>query len=189
MALRLPCASASEDRLADTVEPAGRPAYPGGMGEAGRNLLLAFVLCVACDRDQPSTSPDDAQTAAPAEPAPQEEASQDEPPAEPLDTTKRIEGGLSESQVEAVVEKHFTGVRECFDKALVRVDEVNEIGAIVVRFTVGASGGVEEATLEGSEFGDEETETCIVEQVGTWTFPKPRKKSATVRYPFFLRSY
>lgn len=165
------------------------------MGTNGRWYLSTLALLVACDRDSASTSPEDtasmedsameSPTPEPASAAPAEEQED----LEPLDTSFRVEGGLSQEQVQAVIDKEFDPIRKCFDKSLARADQIDTSGAIVVRWVVGVKGDVAEAELEGTRFGDEETERCIVEQVEGWTFPPPKGKSATVHHAFYLRSY
>jgi TonB family protein len=156
----------------------------------GRLLLLAGLL-LACDRDVASAPPDDGLTPThnPSQSTWDDPAPVADAEAEPLDTSFRVEGGLSREQVQSVIDQQFTSIRECFDRALDRVDQIDIGGAIVLRWAVGTSGDVLDAEIEGSSFGDRETERCILEAVQRWSFPAPKKKPATIHYAFHLRSY
>jgi TonB family protein len=156
-----------------------------------RRLLLAFGLLLSCDREAASTSPDDSAPAARTDESSWEAApsSSVESEAEPLDTTFRVEGGLSKDQVQSVIDQQFTPIRECFDGALERVDQVDTSGAIVLRWVVSTKGDVIDAEIDGSSFGDPQTERCIVDAVQRWSFPAPKAKPATIHYAFWLRSY
>ena len=157
-----------------------------------RRVVLGLVVaCFACER-QGSTTPDDG--------AAQDDAgagADDEPDdggEEPAPTPKveqelKIDGPIKKADVDAVIEKYFREIRECFDAGLARNPNENEIeGAIVVKIQVAASGAIELAQGELNETGDNETEQCIVAEVQKWTFPK-KKQPTTIFYPFYLRSY
>jgi hypothetical protein len=153
-------------------------------------LVVSVGLLLSCDRDVVSTPPDEHVGQPPDEAVPDSAPmSEEDPAAPPLDTSFRVEGGLSKEQIQSVIDKQFTPIRECFDQALERVDHIDTGGAIMVRWVVGTRGDVTDAELEGSRFGDPETERCIVDEVQRWAFPAPKKKPATVHYPFYLRSY
>jgi TonB family protein len=153
-------------------------------------IALALVWLTACDKPAPDSAPPEptAESTEPAAPEPEPEPA--EPEEEPLDREVQVEGPLTQEQVQKVVQKNFTPVRECFDAALLRLESEDLLGGISVRIEVDATGTVTDAILERSTFGDAETPDCILEVARTWKFPKPRKKaSTTIVYPFFLRSY
>jgi hypothetical protein len=156
-------------------------------------LVPVLAFGVACDRDDASNPPEEATSMPASEPTAPAEGSDpgpaEEEEADPIDTSFRVEGGLSKEQVQAVIEKQHTPIRECFDKSLERIDQVDTSGAIVVRWVIGVKGDVAEAEVEATRFGDPATEACIVDEVETWTFPAPKGKSATIHHAFYLRSY
>jgi hypothetical protein len=148
---------------------------------------IAWVALVACDKEEtvrpdevPTLTEEDRQVS---DPEPEEEKPD-------IDTTTKIDGGLTEAQVQATIDDQFRPVRECFDQALTRMEAENLIGAIVVEWTVTPAGKVEGAAVTASDFGDAETGQCIVASLEGWQFPKHKKgKPTSVRYAFHLRSY
>jgi hypothetical protein len=150
-------------------------------------LVVVAALC-GCEKSGGTTSPDEGQLAQ--EDKDPVRAEMSSAPKQEVDTTIRIEGGLSEAQVEAVVDEHFDEIRTCFDEAMARMEMEDLSGVIAVQMTVDKTGKVTLSQLDASNFGDAEAANCIVEQTRTWTFPKLKKgKTAKVTYPFQLRSY
>lgn len=148
---------------------------------------LAFVMIAGCTKGAPPPQP-------PVADEPPPEASDEPEPSEDLpeiDRTVRIEGPLTEAQVEEVAQEHFSEIQGCFDDALVRMASSDLTGAIAIHIEIDGSGAVTDVGLEASNFGDSETPDCIIGKVGTWSFPGSGKgkEPSTVVYPFFLRSY
>lgn len=148
---------------------------------------LVVVLIAGCTKAAPPPQPpadDVSQPEASDEPADSDEPAQ-------IDSNVRIEGPLTEAQVEAVVQEHFTQIQGCFDAALVRMASNDLTGAIAIRIEIDGSGAVTDVALDASNFGDEQTPPCIMGKVEGWSFPSSGKgkKPSTVIYPFFLRSY
>jgi hypothetical protein len=148
---------------------------------------LAVLLIAGCTKASPPPQPP-AEDVAPPEASDEPKANESAPE---IDSSVRIEGPLTEAQVKAVVQEHFSEIQECFDAALIRMDSPNLNGAIAVRIEIDGGGAVTNAALEASSFGDEETPACIIDDVKAWRFPGSgkSKKPSTVTYPFFLRSY
>ena len=153
-------------------------------------IIAAFVGVLACQRDAATTPPDEAPSGVsegPGAPSSPEDRGETE---EPIEATLEIEGGLTEAQVQKVVDQHFTDIRKCFDLALANPDGAQLLEPIVVKVEVDPTGAVAKSELETSKFDDEPTESCIVERAGEWKFPAPKgKKPATLHMPFMLRSY
>lgn len=149
-------------------------------------VVTLFVLgAVGCTKAAPPPQPpaEDASPPDMEEPAEEQEQVM-------IDQNTRIDGPLTEAQVDAVVQEHFNETKKCFDDALMRMEADDLTGAIAVRMEVDGSGAVTEAVVEASNFGDEETPQCIVADVQGWTFPGSKKgEGSSVVYPFFLRSY
>jgi hypothetical protein len=155
---------------------------------------LFVVALVGCEPKGGSTTPADGATQNGADGSDGSDGSgPDDGEAEPkkaplVEQVLRIEGGMTEKQVQAVIEDHFPEIRECFDSGLASNPNGEIDGAIVVAIAVDPAGKVTEATTELNETGDDTTEACILAEVGKWTFAKPKGK-ATIHYPFYLRSY
>jgi hypothetical protein len=167
--------------------PRERAGFKGARIGAMRAFLIAWLAIVACDKQGETVRPEDTPELTDEDKELSDPEPDEQKPA--IDTTTKVEGGLTEDQVKATIDAQFQPVRECFDEALARMQAQNLIGAIVVEFSVGAGGKVENAAVAASDFGDAEAGECIVAKLETWTFPKPKKGQAKVRWPFHLRSY
>lgn len=150
-------------------------------------LVVVAALC-GCEKKSGTASPEEGELGqGSADPVRAEMSSA---PKQEVDTTVRIEGGLTESQVQATVDEHFDEVRGCFDEAMARMEMDDLSGVIAIQMTVDKSGKVTLSQVDATNFGDAEAADCIVEQTKTWTFPKLKKgPTAKVIYPFQLRSY
>lgn len=74
-------------------------------------------------------------------------------------------------------------VRPCFETLLAA--KPNASGEVVVRFTIGTSGIVEEAVPAFATLGDADAESCVAAAVRQLQFPG-RSEPLTVRYPYLL---
>jgi hypothetical protein len=60
---------------------------------------------------------------------------------------------------------------------------------VVVQFTIGGTGKVDEAHIAQTEMNNEGVEGCIVRNVKTWVFPQPKGGGVVfVTYPFIFKS-
>ncbi len=83
----------------------------------------------------------------------------------------QVLSGLPKDVINAVVQRHRSEVRACYDAALQR--NPNLRGKVTVAFTIQANGIVSYAGTKESTIGDAGLESCIVSRVRTWVFPKP----------------
>ena len=96
-----------------------------------------------------------------------------------------VTGTLDRDIIRRIVRAHINEVRHCYNQALVR--DLATKGRVGVRFTIGASGRVQTATAKTSSTGDEKLDTCVVDAVERWRFPKPKGGGeVVVTYPFVL---
>ena len=76
-------------------------------------------------------------------------------------------------------------MKYCYEQELTRRPDLG--GRITVQFTIAASGQVMATQLLNSTVGNERVESCTVQAVRRWEFPKPLGGGiATVSYPFVL---
>lgn len=104
--------------------------------------------------------------------------------------------GLSREVVRRVVRRHVVQVRGCYDAQLGHAPDL--AGRVTVRWVIGVDGAVSDAALESSTLASAIADdggasalavgTCIVETVGTWSFPAPEGAPVHVSYPFVLES-
>jgi metallo-beta-lactamase class B len=99
---------------------------------------------------------------------------------------KSVAGGEpNKAIIRAIIGRHFNEVKRCYEGELSR--RPNLAGRINVQFTIAASGKVIASVLAKSTLGNARVETCAVEAVRGWEFPKVRGGGVViVEYPFVL---
>ncbi|MFO0595870.1 MAG: AgmX/PglI C-terminal domain-containing protein [Myxococcaceae bacterium] len=98
-----------------------------------------------------------------------------------------IIGVLDRALIRAVVRRHASQVRYCYELALQRRPEL--AGRVKVKWVIDASGAVATSSLDESDVGDTGLETCLVSRVRTWEFPKPVGGGVVVvHYPFVFKA-
>lgn len=98
----------------------------------------------------------------------------------------QVLSGLPKDVINAVVQRHRSEIRACYDAALQRNPSLK--GKIVVKFSISPDGIVTTAGIKESSLGDGSLGNCIVARVKSWVFPKPEAPVVTEvsAYPFFL---
>ncbi|NDG25755.1 MAG: FHA domain-containing protein [Proteobacteria bacterium] len=98
----------------------------------------------------------------------------------------QVLSGLSKDIINAVVARHRSEIRACYESALQR--NPNLRGKVVMAFTIQANGIVSSAIPKESTIGDAGLEGCITSKIKTWVFPKPDAPAVTEvsAYPFYL---
>lgn len=74
----------------------------------------------------------------------------------------------------------------CYEAALARNPAA--YGEVVVRFTIGAAGLVDDAAPQFSTLADDVAERCVADSVRRLQFPAPSRPGLTVVYPFLFTS-
>jgi len=98
----------------------------------------------------------------------------------------QVLSGLSKDIINAVVARHRSEIRSCYESALQRNPGLR--GKVVMAFTIQANGIVSYAGTKESTLGDASLENCIASKIKTWIFPKPEAPVVTEvsAYPFYL---
>ncbi len=98
----------------------------------------------------------------------------------------QVLSGLPKDVINAVVQRHRSEIRACYDAALQR--NPNLRGKVSIAFSISAQGDVISASVRESTLGDGGLDGCIVSRVKTWKFPKPEAPVVTevTAYPFYL---
>jgi hypothetical protein len=95
--------------------------------------------------------------------------------------------GLTKDQVGAVIRKHMSEIRYCYEAAMVRSPEVE--GKLGVNFVIGPNGVVKTSQAGRSSLADPKLDHCVVSRLATWKFPKPRGGvNVAVNYPFIFKT-
>jgi TonB family protein len=94
-------------------------------------------------------------------------------------------GGLDKEIIRRVVRRHVNEVRYCYEQGMRANPTLG--GRVVVSFTIGRNGEVLSSVLQSSSLRSTAVESCVVQAVRRWSFPRPSGGGlAIVSYPFLL---
>lgn len=99
-----------------------------------------------------------------------------------------IVGSMDKEIIRRVVNEHASQVRSCYARALLGTPGV--AGRIKVKWVIAADGGVTEASVESAASPQlrDAVAPCLIEQILTWRFPKPKGRGTViVSYPFVFK--
>ena len=81
--------------------------------------------------------------------------------------------------------RHINEVKFCYEQELLTHAGLG--GRLLVQFTIAPSGQVVVSALESSTLGNVRVESCTLQAVRRWEFPRPLGGGlVTVSYPFVL---
>jgi hypothetical protein len=96
-------------------------------------------------------------------------------------------GGLEKEVIARIIQRHWAQIKYCYEKELTK--NPNLYGKVVIQFTIGATGKVDEAHIAQTEMNNEGVEGCILRNVKMWMFPQPKGGGVVlVTYPFIFKS-
>lgn len=105
---------------------------------------------------------------------------------EPIESEAWTEGGLDRNAIAAVIQRHLSEVRFCYESGLQKKPHLS--GRVSMKFMIGAHGMVTSAQVNNSSLAHPLVENCIRDRLKTWQFPKPQGGvNVKVNYPFVLR--
>jgi len=81
-----------------------------------------------------------------------------------------------------VVHEHRAKLKKCYESSA--SGKKNAAVKLVVRFVIGDDGKVGEAAIRESTVEDDALKTCVVTEVKSWKFPKPKHGPAAINFPF-----
>jgi len=92
-------------------------------------------------------------------------------------------GSLTKEAIRRVILRSINAVRVCYEQALSRNPSMKT--ELVLKFTIGASGKVIEASVEESQTEDAQVDACVLAVAQAWVFPPPEGGGVVkVTYPF-----
>lgn len=91
-------------------------------------------------------------------------------------------GEIDPSLVESTIQKYRYELQACFEGALKR-DKFTR-GAMEWRWRIDSTGRMDELELVKSNINDPGMTRCVRQKMNAWKFPKPRRGSVEVTYPF-----
>jgi hypothetical protein len=97
-----------------------------------------------------------------------------------------VAGALSKEEIRDTIRRHVPEVKGCYENALTHL--ASGSGRVNVTWTIIPSGAVRNAEIAESTFHDQMLEDCILKQILTWQFPRPRGNGQVkVAYPFLFQ--
>jgi hypothetical protein len=105
---------------------------------------------------------------------------------EPVESETWVEGGLDRNEIAAVIQRHLSEVRYCYEQGLQQKPAL--AGRLSMKFMIGPQGSVTLAQVSNSSLRHVPVENCIRDHLKTWNFPQPQGGvTVKVNYPFILR--
>jgi hypothetical protein len=94
-----------------------------------------------------------------------------------------VRGSLDREIIRRIIRRHINEVKFCYESELTK--NVNLAGRISVQFTISGAGQVLASVLQSSTMNNVRVESCVVQAVRRWEFPKPQGGGIViVSYPF-----
>lgn len=94
-----------------------------------------------------------------------------------------VRGSLDKEIIRRIIRRHINEVRFCYETELTKKSSLS--GRISVQFTIAGTGQVIASVLQSSTMGNVRVESCVVQAVRRWEFPRPVAGGIViVSYPF-----
>jgi TonB family protein len=98
-----------------------------------------------------------------------------------------VRGALDKEIIRRIIRRHINQVKFCYEQELARNADLG--GRVAITFTIAATGHVASAVRHDSTLNNARVESCVVEAVRRWEFPKPVGGGIViVTYPFQFTS-
>ena len=95
----------------------------------------------------------------------------------------QLRGSLDKDIIRRVVRRHLPEVRFCYEQELPKAPSL--AGRVAVNFTIANTGRVAAALVQSSTLGNARAESCVVNAVRRWEFPRPMGGGIVIAtYPF-----
>ena len=94
-----------------------------------------------------------------------------------------VRGNLDREIIRRIIRRHINEVRFCYEQQLAAHREL--AGRMVVQFNIAPSGQVLSSVMQSSTLSNVRVESCTLQAVRRWEFPKPEGGGlVNVSYPF-----
>jgi TonB family protein len=104
-----------------------------------------------------------------------------------IEEESEISGGLDREIIAQYIRSQLGQILYCYERQLSANPEL--YGKVAVKFTILADGGVEAQSITNSTLKHQLVESCILQKVSLWKFPKPEGGTKVlVSYPFLFKS-
>ena len=92
---------------------------------------------------------------------------------------------IDRERLKRTIAEHREQITPCYESALGEKPDLE--GIVRVRFLIQPDGKVSEAKVESHTLDSPELETCLLEKVKDFTFPRWRGQPISILYPFIFR--
>jgi FHA domain len=104
-----------------------------------------------------------------------------------LDEETEVDGGLDKDIIARYIKSQLGQIRYCYERQLSANPDL--YGKVMVKFTIGATGGVMTQQIGATSLNNSMVEGCILRRVAGWQFPAPKGGTQVlVSYPFLFKS-
>ena len=94
-----------------------------------------------------------------------------------------VRGSLDKEIIRRIIRRHINEVKYCYEAELTK--QAGLAGRVSVQFTIAGTGQVIASVLQSSTMGNVRVESCVVQAIRRWEFPKPNGGGIViVSYPF-----
>ncbi|MFO7565546.1 MAG: AgmX/PglI C-terminal domain-containing protein [Enhygromyxa sp.] len=94
---------------------------------------------------------------------------------------------LTRDEIRMVVRAKLPQIRSCFEAGLASDPQLR--GRVLLRFEIGPEGKAAKVEVEEDQLGQDSVTACLLEQLRSWQFPRPRDgRSIVILYPFSFSS-
>ena len=94
-----------------------------------------------------------------------------------------VRGNLDREIIRRIIRRHINEVRFCYEQQLTTHHDL--AGRMVVQFNIAPTGQVLSSVMQSSTLGNVRVESCTLQAVRRWEFPKPEGGGlVNVSYPF-----
>jgi TonB family protein len=98
-----------------------------------------------------------------------------------------VRGSLDREIIRRIIRRHINEVKFCYESELTKNPTL--AGRVSIQFTISGDGQVVASVLQSSSMGNARVESCVVQAVRRWEFPKPERGGIViVSYPFSFQS-
>jgi hypothetical protein len=91
-------------------------------------------------------------------------------------------GEIEPSRIEAIVSKNRYQLQLCFENGLRKHPDL--AGSVEWQWRIDSRGDISDLALTRSTLSNDLVLKCMREKISGWRFPRPRKGSVEIRYPF-----
>ncbi len=104
---------------------------------------------------------------------------------DPKKIKEPLTGIIDKDLIEKTVQKNKFELQICYELALRRNEKTE--GEMEWKWRIDSRGKISELSITKSNILDQEMRSCIQEKIASWKFPRPRKGSVEISYPFQFR--